>query len=301
MDLSVDIGVKMRNPVMTASGTFGYGQEYADVVDLEKLGAVVVKGISLDAWEGNETPRIVEVPGGLLNAIGLQNPGVDKFAKEYMPFLREHDVPVIVNVWGRSVEEYSECVARVSDIDGVSGIELNISCPNIKQGGIAFGTDEKMAAEVIASARERTKLMLMPKLSPNVTDISVFAKIAEEEGADAISLINSLPAMAIDTETRKPILANAVGGLSGPAIHPVAVRMVWQAAQAVKIPVVGMGGITDSATALEFIIAGASAVAVGTASFADPTTCLSVIDGIGEYLARHYIDSISDIIGTLEA
>lgn len=302
VDLSVNIGgIRMKNPVMTASGTFGYGPEYADVVDLSKLGAIVVKGISLEPWEGNLTPRMVEVPGGLINAIGLQNPGVKGFADEYMPFLRNHDVPVIVNVWGKSIEEYSEVVARISDVEGISGIELNISCPNIKHGGIAFGTDVKMAAEVISAARERTQLPLIPKLSPNVTDISIFARIAEEEGADAISLINTLPGMAIDVETRKPVLANMFGGLSGPAIHPVAVKMVWQAAKAVKIPVIGMGGITDADDALEFIIAGAAAVAVGTASFTDPETCQKVIDGIAAYLERHGMSNVSALVGTLKA
>ncbi len=301
IDLSVDLnGIEMRNPVTVASGTFGYGQEYADIVDLEKLGAIVVKGVSLEPWDGNQTPRMVEVPGGLLNAIGLQNPGVDGFAETYMPFLRKHDVPVIVNVWGKSVDEYAEASARLSDVEGVDGLEVNISCPNIKEGGIAFGTDEKMAAEVISAVRKSTKLPMIPKLSPNVTDISIFAHIAEEEGADAISLINTLPGMAIDIETRKPVLANVVGGLSGPAIHPVAVKMVWQAAQAVKIPIIGMGGITDAATAIEFIIAGATAVAVGTANFTDPATCLNVVVGIEEYLLRHGMKSVAELVGTLE-
>lgn len=300
IDLSVDLnGINLRNPVMTASGTFGYGSEYADVVDLNKLGAIVVKGVSLKPWDGNNTPRMVEVSGGLLNAIGLQNPGVDGFAEKYMPFLRRYDVPVIVNLWGKSVEEYAEAAARISDIEGISGIEVNISCPNIKEGGIAFGTNEKMAAEVLSAIRKRTDLPMIPKLSPNVTDISVFARISEAEGADAISLINTLPGMVIDIETRKPVLANVVGGLSGPAVHPVAVKMVWQAAQAVQIPVIGMGGITDAATAIEFIIAGASAVAVGTASFTDPTTCMKVIEGLEAYLRRHGLKSVSELVGTL--
>lgn len=301
MDLSVNIGgIEMKNPVTVASGTFGYGPEYADIVDLNKLGAIVVKGISLEPWDGNQLPRMVEVPGGLINAIGLQNPGVKGFEEKYMPFLREHDVPVIVNLWGKSIEEYAEAAARVSDIDGVSGLEINISCPNIKEGGIAFGTDSKMAGDVLSAVRKSTVLPMIPKLSPNVTDISVFARIAEEEGADAISLINTLPGMVIDIETRRPVLANVVGGLSGPAIHPIAVRMVWQAAQAVKIPIIGMGGITDAATAIELMIAGATSVAVGTANFTDPDTCIKVIDGIEAYMVRHGMDNVSDLIGTLE-
>jgi dihydroorotate dehydrogenase (NAD+) catalytic subunit len=301
MDISVNIGgIEMRNPVTVASGTFGYGPEYAELVDLEKLGAIVVKGVSLEPWDGNQPPRMVEVSGGLINAIGLQNPGVDGFAEKYMPFLREHDVPVIVNVWGKSVDEYAEASARLSDVEGIDGLEVNISCPNIKEGGIAFGTDEKMAAEVISAVRKRTKLPMIPKLSPNVTDISVFARIAENEGADAISLINTLPGMVIDIETRKPVLANVIGGLSGPAIHPVAVKMVWQAAQAVNIPIIGMGGITDAATAIEFIIAGATAVAVGTANFTNPATCLNVIAGIEEYLVRHGMKSVAELVGTIE-
>ncbi|OVE76196.1 dihydroorotate dehydrogenase B catalytic subunit [bacterium E08(2017)] len=301
MNLSVDIGgIKMKNPVTTASGTFGYGPEYADFIDVNRLGAIVVKGISLYPWDGNQTPRMAEVPGGLVNAIGLQNPGIEGFEKKYMPFLREQDVPVIVNLWGRSVDEYADGAAQVSEIEGIAGIEVNISCPNIKEGGIAFGTDEKMAAEVISAVRKKTDLPMIPKLSPNVTDIGVFAKVAEEEGADAISLINTLPGMVIDIETRKPVLANVVGGLSGPAIHPVAVRMVWQASNAVSIPIIGMGGITDADTALEFIIAGASAVAVGTATFSDPASSIRVLEGIEAYLKANDIDDVRDLVGTLE-
>lgn len=291
----------MKNPVMVASGTFGYGPEYACVVDVDRLGAIVVKGISLEPWEGNPTPRMVEVAGGLVNAIGLQNPGVEGFVREYIPFLREHDVPVIVNVWGRTVEEYAEVVARLDGIDGIAGIELNISCPNIKEGGIAFGTDPGAAAGVIAAARKATKLTLIPKLSPNVADIAVFAKIAEDSGADAISLINSIPAMVIDIETRRPVLANTTGGLTGPAIHPVAVRLVWQAAKAVKIPVIGMGGISGPREAIEFMLAGASAVAVGTANFTDPTVTTAVIDGIEAYLVRNGMRDVKEIVGAVRA
>jgi dihydroorotate dehydrogenase (NAD+) catalytic subunit len=301
-DLSVAIGdLRLKNPVMVASGTFGYGPEYADVVDINRLGAIVVKGISCEPWEGNPTPRMVEVPGGLLNAIGLQNPGFEKFVSEYMPFLRQFQTPVIVNIWGRTVEEYAEVARRFDDVEGVHALELNISCPNIKAGGIAFGTDAAAAARVISAARRATRRCLIPKLSPNVPDIRVFARIAEESGADAISLINSFPAMVIDIERRRPVLANTTGGLTGPAIHPVAVKMVYEAAQAVKIPIIGMGGITGAREAVEFIVAGATAVAVGTANFADPTASLTVIDGIAEYLQRHRIGRARDLIGSVRA
>jgi len=286
--------------VMVASGTFGYGPEYADLVDLNRLGAMVVKGILMEPWEGNPVPRHVEVPGGLVNAIGLQNPGVEKFIEEYMPFLRSYDLPVIVNVWGRTAEEYGDVAARLSEVEGVSALELNISCPNIKQGGIAFGTDPEQARKVIRLVRNRTPLPIIPKLSPNVSDIGLFARAAEEEGANAVSLINSIPAMVIDVETRRPVLANEVGGLSGPAVHPVAVKMVRDAARAVRIPVIGMGGISTPEDALEFIIAGASAVAVGTANFTDPLTVLRVIEGIESYLARHGMAGVRELVGTLE-
>jgi len=300
-NMAVDIGgIRMKTPVMVASGTFGYGPEYADLVDLNRLGALVVKGILLEPWEGNPTPRLVEVPGGLVNAIGLQNPGADKFIAEYMPFLRQYDVPVIVNVWGRTREEYAEVAARFDGVEGVSGLELNISCPNVKEGGIAFGTDLKMAAAVISGARKRTRLPLIAKLSPNVTDMAAFARAAEQAGADALSLINSIPSLVIDTETRRPALANVVGGLSGPAVHPVAVKLVWEAARAVSIPVIGMGGITGPGPALEFLIAGATAVAVGTANFADPETALKVTGGIEDYLRRHGMSDVAQLVGTLD-
>ncbi len=299
--MAVDIGgIKMKNPVMVASGTFGYGREYADVLDIGKLGAVVVKGISLEPHGGNSPPRLVEVPGGLVNAIGLQNPGADSFISDYLPFLRDFDTPVIVNVWGKTIEEYEQVIAKLDDVDGIAGLELNISCPNIKEGGIAFGTDAKMAAKVISACRKKTKLPLMPKLSPNVSDIATFALVAEENGADAISLINSLPAMVIDVETRRPALSNVTGGLTGPAIRPVAVKLVWQAAQAVGIPIVGMGGITGASDAIEFILAGAQAVAVGTANFSDPQTSLSVIAGIEEYLSRAGFATVQDAVGALQ-
>ena len=293
-------GIRMKSPVMVASGTFGYGPEYADLVDLNRLGAMVVKGISLEPWEGNDTPRIVEVPGGLVNAIGLQNPGAEAFIAKTLPFLRNYDVPVLVNVWGRTIEDYEAVCERFDGVEGVSGLELNISCPNIKEGGIAFGTDPEMARLVIEVARKATRLPLIPKLSPNVPDIGRFAGIAEAAGADAISLINTLPAMVIDIETRRPVLANVTGGLSGPAIHPVAVKLVWEAARAVKIPVIGMGGITDARGAIEFLLAGATAVAVGTASFMHPDTALRVEAGIEDYLERHGLDDVRDLVGAVD-
>jgi len=299
-DLRVNIGgIAMKNPVMAASGTFGYGKEYAPLMDLNRLGALVVKGISLKAEKGNETPRMIEVPGGLINAIGLQNPGVDGFVRSHLPFLKKHKVRVIVNIWGRTVNEYAEVAAKFDGVKGVHGLEVNISCPNIKTGGIAFGTDPRLTSGVVAAVRKNTRLPLIVKLSPNVTRIGEFARIAESNGADAVSLINSFPAMAIDIENRRPILANITGGLSGPAIHHIALKMVWEAARAVKIPVVGMGGITSAKEALAFMIAGASAVAVGTANFTDPATILKVIDGIEVYLIRHKMKSVRELVGSL--
>jgi len=299
--LAVDIGgVQMRNPVMVASGTFGYGPEYADLVDLNTLGAIVVKGILSEPWPGNPVPRLVEVPGGLINAIGLQNPGVDGFVSTYMPFLRRYDVPVIVNIWGRTVDEYGEVAARFDDVEGIAGLELNISCPNIKEGGHIFGTDPAVTAEVVRVCRRASRLPLIPKLAPNVSDIGLFARICETEGADAISLINSIPAMAIDVETRRPVLANKFGGLTGPAVHAVAVKLVWQAAQAVSIPIIGMGGIVSGNDALEFLLAGASAVAVGSANFTDPSTAGRVIDAIRDYLNRHDIDDVNTLVGSVD-
>lgn len=301
MDMSVDIGgIRMANPVMVASGTFGYGPEFADVTDISRLGAIVVKGIKLDPCDGNPPPRMVEVPGGLVNAIGLQGPGVKGFVDRYMPFLRETGVPVIVNIWGTSQEEYGEVAARLSDVEGIAGLEMNISCPNVKEGGIAFGTDPSMAASIMSEVRARTALPVIPKLAPNVPDISVFARIAEEAGCDAVSLINTLPAMVIDVETRRPILANVTGGLSGPAVHPVAVKLVWEAAKAVSIPVIGMGGIFRVSDAIELIIAGASAVAVGTANFTDPTTPIRVIEGIESYLDEHGLGGIGELVGSVD-
>jgi dihydroorotate dehydrogenase (NAD+) catalytic subunit len=298
--LAIDIaGIRMKNPVMVASGTFGYGPEYADLVDLSKLGAIVVKGISLKPWGGNRTPRLVEVPGGLINAIGLQNPGFEGFCEKYMPFLRQHDVVVIVNIWGKTVEDYAEVAARFNDVEGVHALEVNISCPNIKAGGSAFGTNLEATARVVSAVRAKTRLPIIPKLAPNVSDIGAFAKVCVENGADALSLINSFPAMAIDIETRRPILANITGGLSGPGIHPIAVKFVYEAAKAVKVPIIAIGGITAAKEALEFIIAGATAVAVGTANFTEPQTALRVVEGIEDYLKRHALSSVASLVGSI--
>ena len=299
-NLSVNIaGIEMKNPIMVASGTFGYGPEYSDYVDLNRLGAIVVKGIRMHPWDGNSTPRMVEVPGGLVNAIGLQGPGVQGFIDGYLPFLRRYDVPVIVNIWGRTLEEYGDVAAAFDGVEGIAGLELNISCPNIKEGGIAFGTDPAMAAKVIRLARSKTSLPLIPKLSPNVPNVALFAKLSEDEGADAVSLINTLPAMVIDVDTRRPVLSNVVGGLSGPGIKPVAIKQVWEAAKAVSIPVIGMGGVTCARDALEFMIAGASAVAVGTANFTQPTASVDVIEGVEAYLAEHDIADVHELIGSV--
>ncbi len=290
----------MRNPVMTASGTFGYGPEYDRLVDYRRLGALVVKGIRMEPTRGNPTPRTVEAHSGLINAIGLPGPGVEGFIRDYLPFLRTRDVPVIVNIWGRSVEEYAEVAARLSAEEGIHGLEINVSCPNIKEGSKAFGTDLAAFRRVVRAVRARTRLPVIPKLAPNVSDIAAFARAAEECGADAVSLINSVPAMAVDIETRKPKLGNVTGGLSGPAIHAIAVKLVWEAARAVKIPVIAMGGIQDAADAIEFIIVGAAAVAVGTASFVHPTTAVDVVEGIERYLIRHALPSVGALRGTLQ-
>ncbi len=293
-------GIEMKNPVMVASGTFGYGPEYSDLVDLNALGAIAVKGILSVPWEGNDTPRLVETPSGLLNAIGLQNPGVEKFISDYMPFLRNYDVPVIVNIWGRTLEEYCEVAKRFNDCEGIAALELNISCPNLKEGGMEFGTNPETTEKVVSMVRKVTKLPLIPKLSPMVSDIARFARICEESGADAISLINSIPGMVIDVESRKPVLSNGVGGVTGPAIRPIAVRLVMLAARAVKIPVIGMGGIASGSDAIEFLLAGASAVAVGTATFIEPTTALRVADEIAEYMVEHGVESVGDLVGKLD-
>lgn len=299
-DMSVTIaGVKLKNPVMTASGTFGSGMEYSEFVDLSKLGAVVTKGVSLTPWEGNPTPRVAETYGGMLNAIGLQNPGIDTFIERDLEFLKGYDTKVIVNVCGKTVEEYVGVVERLADTD-VSMLEINVSCPNVKEGAIAFGQDPKALSMITKEIKKKAKQPVIMKLSPNVTDIALMAKTAEEAGADAVSLINTITGMKIDINKRKFVLANRTGGLSGPAIKPVAVRMVYQAACAVKIPVIGMGGIASYEDALEFIMAGAAAVAVGAANFTDPYTTVKVIDGIEQYMKRNDIKSISELTGCVE-
>jgi dihydroorotate dehydrogenase (NAD+) catalytic subunit len=301
-DMSVEIaGIKMRNPVMTASGTFGYGQEFADYMDLESIGAMITKGLSLKPKAGNNTPRIVETPGGMLNAIGLQNVGIDAFISQKLPFLRKVNTPVIVNLYGNSLEEYGELALRIDGIEGVAGIEVNISCPNVKQGGIVFGTDPKAAAEVVALVRKSTKKPLIVKLSPNVTDVVVMAKACVDAGAEAISLINTLTGMAIDLERRRPILANITGGLSGPAIKPVALRMVWQVARSVKVPVIGIGGIMSATDALEFILAGATAVQVGTASFLTPAASQNIARGMAKWLVENRVVSVRELVGSLKS
>lgn len=301
VDLSVQVGgIRMKNPVMTASGTFGYGPEYAELFDLDRLGAVVVKGISPDPVMGNPPPRTVEVTGGLLNAIGLQNPGVEAFVKEYLPFWREYDVPLIVNIWGRTVEEYARVAERLDGVEGVAGLEINVSCPNIKEGSCLFGSELDMFCRVVETVRKATHLPIIPKLAPDVSRIVSFARAAEDCGADALSLINSIPAMAIDISTRRPRLGNVTGGMSGPAIKPIALKMVWEVARAVKVPVVGMGGISCAEDAIEFIVAGATAVAIGTANFTQPDIALSVIDGIEKYAVQQGVARVTDLIGSLK-
>lgn len=283
---------------MVASGTFGYGVEYAGLVDLNQLGAVVVKGISLDAVPGNPPPRTVEVTSGLLNAIGLQGPGFDGFMAKYWPFLSTLKVPVIVNIWGKTIDEYVRIASRFDSVNGIGALELNVSCPNIKAGGAQFGTDIKALARVVAACRQATRLPLITKLSPNVVNIAPYAAAAEEAGSDALSIMNSYPAMAIDIETRRPKLGNVIGGLSGPCIKPIAVKLVWDAASAVKIPIIGIGGIQTAADALEFIMAGATAVAVGTANFYEPQTALHVLAGIRQYMQQNGINDIRELIGS---
>jgi len=299
-DLSVRIGLlRLQNPVLTASGTFGYGQEYAGLVDLNRLGGIIVKGLSLNPRPGNMPPRTVETPCGLLNAIGLQNVGVENFIADKLPFLRNLSVPVIVNILGQDIKEYRKLAERLSSVEGIAALEVNISCPNVKKGGVVFGTDYKAAARVTRAVRVAARLPIIVKLSPNVTDIVSIARAVEEAGADAVSLINTLTGMAIDVEARRPKLHNVTGGLSGPAIKPIALRMVWQVAGAVKIPVIGCGGIMTAADALEFLIAGASAVQVGTANFVNPRASMEIISGIEEYLAGHNLKDIKSLVGSL--
>jgi len=301
VDLSVTIsGLRLKNPVLTAAGTFGYGEEYAPYLNLNTLGAIITKGISLTPAPGNSPPRICETPAGMLNAIGLQNCGLNAFIAEKLPFLRTLSTALIVNFWGRTQREYQEMAKRLSDLPDIGGLEMNISCPNIKQGGISFGSTAKDAFAVVSAVRKIASLPLMVKLSPNVGDIGAIAESVEEAGADAISLINTLYGMAIDVETRRPRLGNVIGGLSGPAIKPVAVRMVFEVAQRVKIPVVGVGGIASAEDALEFLIAGARAVQVGTANFIQPGVTAKIVSGIEEYLIRHKMNTVDQITGSIE-
>lgn len=297
-DLGVTIGsLKLKNPVMTASGTFGYGPEYAEFIDLNRLGAIVVKGLSLEPKEGNPPPRIVETASGMLNSIGLQNVGITAFIKDKLPFLRRFATPVIVNFFGDSLDEYAEAAARLEGVDGIHALEMNISCPNKQAGWSVFGTDPAVTCEVVTAVRKKTTLPLIVKLSPNVTDIALMARVAEESGADALSLINTLTGMAIDVRTRRPKLANIRGGLSGPAIKPVAVRMVYDVYKAVKIPLIGMGGIMQAEDALEFMLAGATAVAVGTANFINPGVTMEILGGMEAFLEAGQTKEIRSLIG----
>ena len=292
-------GIAMNTPVLTASGTFGFGEEFADFVDLHRLGGVMVKGTTLKPRRGNDGVRITETPMGMMNCIGLENPGVEIFLKETLPRLQAYDMNVIVNISGSTVEEYG-ILAELLDVSGVAALELNVSCPNVREGGIVFGTDPKAAAAVVREAKSHTKKPVILKLSPNVTDIVTMAKAVEAAGADVISLINTLMGMEINIRTRKPTLGNITGGLSGPCVKPVALRMVWQVAQAIQVPIIGMGGITSWEDAVEFFLAGASAIAVGTANFMDPAVTMKICDGLNDYLAQNHIDHIQDLVGKIE-
>jgi dihydroorotate dehydrogenase (NAD+) catalytic subunit len=301
VDLQVKLGtIQLKNPVMTASGTFGYGTEYYDFFDVSRIGGIVVKGTTLRDRQGNRYPRMAETPSGMLNAVGLQNKGVNYFKNSIYPTLLDLDTSIFVNVSGSTVEEYVETAEIINDLAHIPGIELNISCPNVKEGGMTFGTSCPSAAQVVKEVRRVYKKELMVKLSPNVTSITDIALAVEAEGADSVSLINTLLGMAVNAESRKPVLSTVTGGLSGPAVKPVALRMVWQVAGAVKIPVIGMGGIMNATDAIEFLLAGASAIQIGTANFMDPTTPVKVLEGIEAYMNRHSIQRISDLIGALE-
>ncbi len=299
--MAVDIGgLLIKNPVMTASGTFGYGEEYSPHFDLNLLGAIVVKGISLEPRPGNSPPRIMETPCGMLNAIGLENPGVRAFVNEKMPFLREFNVPVIVNVFAETIDDFKRVVEILSSTGGLHGIELNISCPNVEKGGVVFGADPGMAYEVVKEVKRVTDLPVIVKLTPNVTDICLIAESVQAGGANAVSLINTLIGMSVDIDRKIPHLGNITGGLSGPAIKPVALRMVWQAAKRVKIPVIGIGGITTARDALEFLLVGARAVQIGTANFINPRAAVDIIDGMEDYFKKHNIADVNEFIGTLD-
>jgi len=298
-DLTVDIGgIKLKNPVMTASGTFGYAEEFKNLMDLNRLGGIIVKGLSLEPSYGNCPPRIVETPCGMLNAIGLENVGFKAFVKKKLPFLKTLDTLVFVNIYGQRITDYAELASCIDCIEELAGIEINISCPNVKAGGIAFGVDAESAFNVVHAVRKETSKPLMVKLSPNVTDITVIAEAVEQAGADSVSLINTITGMVIDIDSRRSKLANITGGLSGPAIKPVALRMVWQTAQKVKIPVIGIGGIMTAEDAMEFLIAGACAVQIGTANFVNPSASIGIIEGIEAFLLKKGVDRLTDIIGT---
>ena len=301
-DLTTHIGehLVLKNPVMTASGTFGYGLEYADLMDISRLGAIIVKGTTAEPRQGNPYPRMAETPAGMLNAVGLQNRGVDYFVDKIYPAIRSIDTAMIVNVGGSTVETYVECAEKIAALDDIPAIELNISCPNVKQGGMGFGLCAASAAEVVRAVRRVYPRTLIVKLSPNVTDITEIARAVEAEGADAVSLINTLLGMAVDAERRRPILSTVTGGLSGPCVKPIALRMVWQTAKAVRIPVIGLGGIASWRDAVEFMLAGATAVQIGTSNFVDPTVSLKVIDGIAAYCERHGFHYASELVGALE-
>ena len=300
-DLTVDIGgLALQNPVLSASGTFGYAREFAPYIDLNRLGGIIVKGLSLAPSKGNPPPRIVETACGMLNAIGLENVGLDAFIQDKLPFLATLTPPTIANIYGKTVEEYAQLAQRLEPLAAIKGVEVNISCPNVKEGGVAFGADPTVAREVIRAVRAQTTKHLMVKLSPNVTDIALMANVAEEAGADALSVINTITGMAVDLGSRRPKLANITGGLSGPAIKPIALRMVWQAAQAVSIPIVGVGGIMCATDALEFLMVGATAVQVGTANFVNPCSTLEILDGMTAWLQSEGIDDVNALIGTLK-
>jgi dihydroorotate dehydrogenase (NAD+) catalytic subunit len=301
VNLSIKIGkLTLQNPVTVASGTFGYGVEYSRLIDLNQLGAVVVKGIRLEPVRGNRTPRTAEVTSGLINAIGLQGPGVDGFIRKYWPFLQALKAPTIINIWGKTVEEYAEVARRFDTLGGIGALELNVSCPNIKEGGAQFGTDLKLLSQVVTACRQATSLPLITKMSPNVVSIAPYAQAAEAAGSDALSIMNSFPAMAIDIETRLPRLANVTGGLTGPCIKPIAIKLVWEAAKVVKIPIIGMGGIQSAADAIEFMMAGATAVAVGTANFYEPQSALHVIAGLRQFMEQNHIQDVRELIGSVQ-
>lgn len=300
-DLRVSLGnLTLKNPVMTASGTFGYAREFETYLNLNRLGAIVVKGLSLQPSGGNPPPRVVETPCGMLNAIGLENVGVDAFARDKLPFLQTLQTPVFTNIYGRKAEDYAALAERIEALPAVAGIEINISCPNVKAGGVAFGVDPDSAGRVVREVRRRFQRLLLVKLSPNVSDVTVIARRVEDEGADVLSLINTITGMAVDVESRRPVLANITGGLSGPAIRPVALRMVWQVCRSVSVPVVGIGGILSARDALEFLIVGATAVQVGTANFVNPRATMDIIDGLEAWLAEKGIARVTDVIGSLE-